>query len=104
MTPIEQVFNIFKDFFQLIINLCRTKTKKFHPKYFKFASEQLNKFSVSVRPYHKHHDLVKVTNLVVWTCKFVKIISRTYSITGLNDFFIQWPFHALYASVIQFKI
>ena len=65
-------------------------------KILKFASGQLNKFSVGVRPYREHHDLsidgfcvVKVTNLDVWTCKFVKRISRTYSITSLNDFFIQ---------------
>ena len=32
---------------------------------------------------------VKITNLVLWTGKFVKIVSRTYSVTGLNDFFIQ---------------
>ena len=55
MTPIEQVFKIIKDFFQMIINLCRTNTNKFHSRYFKFASGQLN--NVSVRPYCEHHDL-----------------------------------------------
>ena len=85
--------------------------RQISPKILKFASGQLNKFSVSVRPYREHHDLningfcvVKVTNLDVWTCKFMKIISRTYSITSLNDFFIQQHFHVLNASVTQFKI
>ena len=57
MTPIEQVFSIFKDFFQLIINLCRTNTDKLHPKIVKVASDQLSKVSVRVRPYREHHDL-----------------------------------------------
>ena len=30
------------------------------------------------------YGVVKVTNLVAWTCTFVKIISKTYSITGLT--------------------
>ena len=70
--------------------------RQISPKILKFAFGQLNKFSVSVRPYREHHDLnidgfcvVKVTNLDVWTCKFVKIISRTYFIITFNDFFIQ---------------
>ena len=65
--------------------------RQISPKILKF-----DKFSVSVRPYREHHDLnidgfcvIEVTNLDVWTCKFVKIITRTYSITSLNDFFIQ---------------
>ena len=67
--------------------------RQISPKILKFPSGQLNKFSVSVRPYREHHDLnidgfcvVKVTNLDVRTCKFVKIISRTNSITSSTLF------------------
>ena len=87
MTPIEQVFDIFKDFFQLIINLCRTNTNKFHPRYFKFAFGQFSAIASINDLNIRWLFVVKVTNQVVWTCKFVKTISRTYSITGLNDFF-----------------
>ena len=59
MTPIEQVFNIFKDFFSADNKFVSDEYQQISPKlkYFKFASGQLNNFSVSVRPYREHHDL-----------------------------------------------
>ena len=69
-------------------------TNKFHPWYFKFASGQLNKSALtwdrtaSIMTWVSNgYCIVKVTNLVVWTCEFVKIISRIYSVTSSNDFF-----------------
>ena len=33
--------------------------------------------------------IIKITSLVVWTCKFEKVISKTYSNTVLTFLFIQ---------------
>ena len=90
-----------KRFFQLIIRYCRTNINKFHPRYFKFASGQLIKSALArdrtasiMTRVSDGFCIVKITNLVVWTYKFLKIVSRTYSITGLNDF----PFSSILCS------
>ena len=45
--------------------------------------------------------IAKITNLAVCTCKFEKLISSTYSTTGLNVFFLR--FHDLTTLVTQLK-
>ena len=58
----------------------------------KFASGQLSKSDRTGSIRTGVSDglcVVTITYPAVWTCKFEKIISGTYSIVGLNDFFIQ---------------
>ena len=47
--------------------------------------------------------ITEVTSLAVWTCKFVKMISRTYSYTGLNDFSLSSIFMPLTLPLLSSK-